>query len=88
MWRAVIIYCDTQRYPSLYRFKIDKESRSLSTQFLYSYRLNAQTGSSLAIRIAPWRTRRCGDWNRPTVPYSPGFPMPGSTDQRHPDGKR
>ena len=43
MWRAVIIYCDTQRYPSLYRFKIDKESRSLSTQWLYSYRLNAQT---------------------------------------------
>jgi hypothetical protein len=43
MWRAVIIYCDTQRYPSLYRFKIDKESRSLSTQLLYSYRLNAQT---------------------------------------------
>jgi hypothetical protein len=41
--RAVFIYSDTERDPSLYRNKIDERSRTLSTQLLYSYRLNAQS---------------------------------------------
>ncbi|MES2605681.1 MAG: DUF5916 domain-containing protein [Pseudomonadota bacterium] len=41
--RAVVIYSDTERDPSLYRVKIDKRSRSLATQLLYSYRFSAQT---------------------------------------------
>ena len=41
--RLVLIDSDTERNPSLYTFKIDQRSRSLSTQLLYSYRLNAQT---------------------------------------------
>jgi hypothetical protein len=41
--RAVLVYSDTKRNPALYRNKIDKESRSLGTQLLYSYRYSAQT---------------------------------------------
>lgn len=41
--RAVVIYSDTERNPTLYRNKVDRVSKSLSTQLLYSYRLNAQT---------------------------------------------
>ncbi len=41
--RAVLIYSDTERDPKLYRFNIDQHSRSLNTQLLYSYRVNAQT---------------------------------------------
>jgi hypothetical protein len=41
--RAVVIYSDTERDPALYRDKVDKRSRSLSTQLLYSYRFSAQT---------------------------------------------
>ncbi len=41
--RAVFIYSDTKRDPSLYRFSINERSRTLSTQFLYSYRYSAQT---------------------------------------------
>ena len=41
--RAVVIHSDTERNPSLYRGRVDRRSRSLSTQLLYSYRYNAQT---------------------------------------------
>ncbi|HTR00761.1 MAG TPA: DUF5916 domain-containing protein [Candidatus Acidoferrum sp.] len=41
--RAVLIYSDTVRNPSLYTSKVDPESKSLATQLLYSYRVNAQT---------------------------------------------
>lgn len=41
--RAVFIYSETDRDPTLYRLKIDKQSRSLATQLLYSYRFSAQT---------------------------------------------
>jgi hypothetical protein len=41
--RAVLIHSDTERNPALYRDKVDQRSRSLNTQLLYSYRLNAQT---------------------------------------------
>ena len=40
---TVVIYSDTERDPALYRFRIDKHSRSLNTQLLYSYPVNAQS---------------------------------------------
>ncbi len=41
--RAVFIYSDTVRNPALYLTPIDRRSRSLNTQLLYSYRFSAQT---------------------------------------------
>lgn len=41
--RVVIIDSSTDRNPALYTFAIDPHSRNFSTQFLYSYRLNAQS---------------------------------------------
>jgi hypothetical protein len=41
--RVIMVYSDTERDPTLYKFAIDAESRSLATQLLYSYRFNAQT---------------------------------------------
>ena len=38
----MLIYSDTERDPALFRVKIDKHSRALNTQLLYSYRVNAQ----------------------------------------------
>lgn len=41
--RAIFVHSDTERNPALYRNRVDARSRSLNTQFLYSYRFNAQT---------------------------------------------
>ncbi len=41
--RAVFIHSDTERNPLLYRNRVDRRSKSLNTQLLYSYRFNAQT---------------------------------------------
>ncbi len=41
--RAVFIHSDTERNPALYRNAVDARSKSFNTQFLYSYRFNAQT---------------------------------------------
>ncbi|HWK55229.1 MAG TPA: DUF5916 domain-containing protein [Hyphomicrobiales bacterium] len=41
--RAVLLYGDTTRAAQLYRSAMDATSKSLATQLLYSYRLNAQT---------------------------------------------
>jgi hypothetical protein len=41
--RAVFIHSDTERNPALYRNRVDARSKSFNTQFLYSYRFNAQT---------------------------------------------
>ena len=41
--RAVAQYTDIKRDPSLYRFPIDRKSRDLFTQFLFSYKINPQT---------------------------------------------
>jgi hypothetical protein len=39
----VFIHSDTERNPLLYRNRVDARSKSLNTQFLYSYRFSAQT---------------------------------------------
>src|SRR5690606_31037091 len=41
--RAVFIHSDTERNPALYTNTVDARSKSFNTQFLYSYRFNAQT---------------------------------------------
>lgn len=41
--RAIFVNSDTKRNPALYRNPVDAHSRALNTQFLYSYRFNAQT---------------------------------------------
>ena len=41
--RAIIQYSDTKRDPSLYIFDVDARSRDLTSQILYSYKLNPQT---------------------------------------------
>ena len=41
--RAVFIHSDTERNAALYRNRVDARSKSFNTQFLYSYRFNAQT---------------------------------------------
>lgn len=41
--RAIIQYSDTKRDATLYLNPIDRHSRNLTTQLLYSYKLNAQT---------------------------------------------
>jgi hypothetical protein len=41
--RAIVLYSDTTRDAQLYRNLVDARSKSLGTQLLYSYRLNAQT---------------------------------------------
>lgn len=41
--RAIIQYSDTRRDPSLYIFDIDRRSKCLTTQLLYSYKINPQT---------------------------------------------
>ena len=41
--RAIIQYSDTKRDPSLYIFDVDARSKDLTSQILYSYKLNPQT---------------------------------------------
>ena len=41
--RATILYSDTVRDPELYRFTVDRRSRNLTLQLLYSYKINPQT---------------------------------------------
>ena len=41
--RAVAQYTDVRRDPSLYRSPVDRKSRDLFTQFLFSYKINPQT---------------------------------------------
>ena len=40
---SIFVNSDTERNPALYRNPVDARSRSLNTQFLYSYRFSAQT---------------------------------------------
>ena len=41
--RAIVQLSDVTRDPSLYRFSVDRKSRDLFTQFLFSYKINPQT---------------------------------------------
>jgi len=41
--RAILQYQDLERNPAMYVFPVDSSSRSLFTQFLFSYKLNART---------------------------------------------
>ena len=41
--RAIVQYSDTKRDPSLYTYEVDSHSKDLTTQFLYSYKINPQT---------------------------------------------
>ena len=41
--RAIIQYSDTKQNPSLYIFDVDERYKDLTTQFLYSYKINPQT---------------------------------------------
>jgi len=41
--RAIVQYRDVTRDPSLYRFTVDRKSKDLFTQFLFSYKINPQT---------------------------------------------
>jgi hypothetical protein len=41
--RAIIQYLDTKQNPSLYIFDVDERYKDLTTQFLYSYKINPQT---------------------------------------------
>jgi hypothetical protein len=41
--RAIVQYRDVTREPLLYNFPIDRRSRDLFTQFLFSYKVNPQT---------------------------------------------
>jgi len=41
--RAIIQYSDTRRNTDLYMFAIDKTTRTLAAQLLYSYKINPQT---------------------------------------------
>jgi Domain of unknown function (DUF5916)/Carbohydrate family 9 binding domain-like len=41
--RAIVQFSDVTRDPSLYRFSVDRKSRDLFTQFLFSYKINPQT---------------------------------------------
>ena len=41
--RAIIQYSDTKRDQSLYISEVDRRSKDLTTQFLYSYKINPQT---------------------------------------------
>jgi hypothetical protein len=41
--RAILQYTDISRDPALYRFPVDAHSRTLFSQYLFSYKLNPQT---------------------------------------------
>ena len=41
--RAIIQYQDLERNPAMYVYPVDSNNRSLFTQFLFSYKLNART---------------------------------------------
>lgn len=41
--RAIVQFRNVKRDPAMYGFPVDSRSRSLFTQFLFSYKLNAQT---------------------------------------------
>lgn len=41
--RLILVASNTDRNPALYTFPVDRQSRSLTSQLLYSYRVNAQT---------------------------------------------
>lgn len=41
--RAIVQYSDVTRDPSLYRALVDRRSKDLFTQFLFSYKINPQT---------------------------------------------
>lgn len=41
--RAIIQYQDIANEPDMYQFPVDKENKTLFTQFLFSYKLNPQT---------------------------------------------
>ena len=41
--RAIVQYSDTKRNPGLYTNTVKSRSKNLTTQLLYSYKLNAQT---------------------------------------------
>ncbi|HEY8182192.1 MAG TPA: DUF5916 domain-containing protein [Thermoanaerobaculia bacterium] len=41
--RAIAQYRDVRRDPALYRFPVDRKSRDLFTQLLFSYKINPQT---------------------------------------------
>ncbi|MEA2325436.1 MAG: hypothetical protein QOE68_395, partial [Thermoanaerobaculia bacterium] len=41
--RAIVQLSDVTRDPSLYRFSVDRKSKDLFTQFLFSYKINPQT---------------------------------------------
>jgi hypothetical protein len=41
--RAIVQYVDYQRNASLYTFSVDARSRDVSSQFLFSYKINPQT---------------------------------------------
>lgn len=41
--RAIVQYSDTKRNQSLYTFNVDRRSKDLTTQLLYSYKINPQT---------------------------------------------
>ena len=41
--RVILQYSDTKRNPSLYIINIDRRSKDMTTQILYSYKINPQT---------------------------------------------
>jgi len=41
--RATVQYSDTKRSPSLYISAVDRRSKDLTTQLLYSYKIDPQT---------------------------------------------
>jgi hypothetical protein len=41
--RAIAQYRDVRRDPALYRFPVDRKSRDLFAQLLFSYKINPQT---------------------------------------------
>ena len=58
--RAIIQYSDTRQNPALYTFAVDKKTKTLAAQLLYSYKINPQTRFYIGCSTSGFRNDELG----------------------------